>query len=453
MLEYSRAVNLLERMAGPAPPLSVLELVILAGSVVSVAISPIALGARVTEFLAPSLAALIAAVGISAEVVGKTATANGKEVAAATMQCVAEAEGLLANAERAKAILPLCVGISTVAATCSLLVPVALDVMSGNLQVATEIYLLCPLVSVLSAASSSLCLQETTDYCNRAIGVGNRRFAPSTVVGRTWQSQTEQIQSKSRYSLKRWQSFALSVIPAPLLGSLVPGASLSTKTIVISALAAAQTAWFLTQAEYELSTATDAVAIKARSSAVCDTYANQASRSSAILPFTSALSGLCAAATAAIVELPLLNTLSMSHQTIPTILLQVGIATIFPALSSLFAAAAAVSKARCEIDSEAAVLAASTLAIPYDGAGRNPGDGFGPNLLQPLRSVQELIRTVLDRSVVRPFKRWIEVSWRLFRRQRQHQRRKRKNRTSRLRILRRRPGEAGAVASDDGERQ
>jgi hypothetical protein len=433
-------VNLLERLAGPTPPLSALEAAVLAGSVLSVAASPVLLGAHVTEFLAPSLAALIAAVGISAEVVGKTAAANGKEVAAATMQCVAEAEGLLASAERSKAILPLCVGISTVAASWALLVPVAADAVS-SLQVATELYLLCPLVAVLSAATSSLCLQETEDYCQRAIGVGNRRFAPSNIVGRTWLSQTEQIEAKSRSALGRWQRFALSVIPAPLLGSFVPGSTLSTKTIVISALAAAQSAWFLTRAEYALSTASDAVALKARSSAVCDTYANQASRSSAILPFTSALSGLCAAATAAVVELPLLDALtasvaagtssggavssSLPLAALPALLLQVGLTVVFPALSSLFAAAASVSKARCELDAEAAVLAASTLAIPYDRTTENENNrARGPSLLRPLRAVRELIRAVWDKSVVQPARRWIRIYWRVFRLERQQRHRR-----------------------------
>jgi hypothetical protein len=448
-----RTVNLLERLAGPAPPLSALEALVLAGSVVSSAASPLLLGSRVTEFLAPSLAALIAAVGISAEVVGKTAAANGKEVAAATMQCVAEAEGLLANAERSKAILPLCVGVSTVAASWALLVPVALDAVN-SVQVATELYLLCPLVAVLSAATSALCLQETVDYCQRAIGVGNRRFAPSTVVGRTWLSQTEQIQTKSQSTLKRWQSFALSVVPAPLAGSLLlPRAALSTKTIVVAALAAAQSAWFLTQAEYALSKASDAVALKARSSAVCDTYANQASRSSAILPFTSALSGLCAAATAAVVELPLLDALGASGpasalptlaslHAVPALVLQVALTAAFPALSSLFAAAASVSKARCELDAEAAVLAASTLAIPYDrgslgGNNSTRSDTRSPpGLLQPLRSVRELIRAVWDKTLVQPARRWIEIYWRLFRRTRK--KKGRSNRRKRLRVSPRR---------------
>lgn len=68
---------------------------------------------------------------------------------------------------------------------------------------------------------------------------------------------------------------------------------------------------------YEVARAVDAVALKARAAAVSDTYANQGARSGAILPFTSALGGLCAAAAAATVELVPL---------IPNILpLQVGI--------------------------------------------------------------------------------------------------------------------------------
>ena len=55
---------------------------------------------------------------------GKVAVADGKEVAAASVQCAAEAEGLLANAERSKAVIPLCVGIGASAASLSLLVPV-----------------------------------------------------------------------------------------------------------------------------------------------------------------------------------------------------------------------------------------------------------------------------------------------------------------------------------------
>ena len=53
-----------------------------------------------------------AAIGIGAEYTGKVAVADGKEVAATTLQCAAEAEALLAKAERVKAVSPLCVGVS-----------------------------------------------------------------------------------------------------------------------------------------------------------------------------------------------------------------------------------------------------------------------------------------------------------------------------------------------------
>lgn len=59
----------------------------------------------------PSAAAICAAVGISAEYVGKTAFANAKEITAVTVQAAAESEALLAGAERSKSVIPLCVGI------------------------------------------------------------------------------------------------------------------------------------------------------------------------------------------------------------------------------------------------------------------------------------------------------------------------------------------------------
>jgi hypothetical protein len=123
-------------------------------------------------------------------------------------------------------------------------------------------------------------------------------------------STTEQIIGKSSSERNKLRSFCLSVLQAPILGALVPGASLATKSIIVAALAAAQSAYYLAESEYSLARATDAVAVKSRSAAVCDAYANQGARSAAILPFTSALSGFRAAATTAIVELPFLETLS-----------------------------------------------------------------------------------------------------------------------------------------------
>jgi len=45
-------------------------------------------------------------------------------------------------------------------------------------------------------------------------------------------------------------------LPAPVIGSLLGGPSLSTKCIVVAALAAAQSAYFLAQAESVVARAT-----------------------------------------------------------------------------------------------------------------------------------------------------------------------------------------------------
>ena len=77
--------------------------------------------------------------------------------------------------------------------------------------------------------------------------------------------------SSSKSKTDRWWSFAASVLPAPVIGSIVGGPALSSKCILIAALAACQSAYFLALAEGVLARATDAVALKARSAAVCDT--------------------------------------------------------------------------------------------------------------------------------------------------------------------------------------
>jgi len=405
-------VQLLDRLAGNKPQLSALEFALLAGAVSTSLGAPLVLGGHIAEFIAPTTAAFTAAIGIAAEYTGKVAVADGKEVAASSIQCAAEAEGFLANAERSKAITPLCVGVSATAATLALLVPVLLDSIGvgGNLQLATEIYLLCPLLAVLTAAVAGLAVQETRNFCNLAIGVGNRRFARSGLVGRTWLSSTELIERKSSSAQKKWQTFSLSVLPAPLIGALIPG-SLPTKTIVVAALAAAETAFYLAQCEYMLSRACDAVALKARSAAVCDTYANQGARSAAILPFTSALSGVCAAATAAIVELPFIEALGEAGPM--GVFFEACAVTAFPAFSALFAAAASVSKARCEVDAEAAMQAASTIALPYNDENEDP-------VLRPIKGVRELITLTLSNSIKEPMRRFFRKfsfarRWRAFR--------------------------------------
>jgi len=264
------------------------------------------------------------------------------------------------------------------------------------LELGTGLYFLCPLVSILAAAVSSLALLELKGQTARAISVGNRRFAKAGSVGRTWLSTYEQVEQNSKNETSKWRSFAFSIIPGPILGCFIPG-NIATRTIFVAAVAACQSAYYLAMAENTLARGQDAVALKARSAAVCDSYANQGARSSAILPFTSALSSLCAAATAAVVEIPFVE--SLSHAGASGIFAQAGILVIFPTLGSLFAAAASVSKARCEVDAEAATQAASTLALEYEMDASVVADKQSDPVIRPMRGVVELIRCTAKSSV------------------------------------------------------
>ena len=104
LASLEKDMSLLDRMIGQKPQLSNLQLLLLGGAVLSTASSPLFLAGQLTEFIAPSMAAFTAAIGIAAEYRGRVAVADSKEVAAASLQCAAEAEGYLASAERAKAV-------------------------------------------------------------------------------------------------------------------------------------------------------------------------------------------------------------------------------------------------------------------------------------------------------------------------------------------------------------
>lgn len=381
--KMKKDVDLLDDVAGRTPQLSSAELIVLISTVAISAISPALLNIKVVEVLVPAMAALSASVGISAEYVGKVAISNGKEIAALAIQAAAEGESLLAQAERVKAILPLCVGISTTASAFALLAPSFANELLNkfNIQFITEIYLLSPLVAVLAAAIAGLATQESRGLASAAIGVGNRRFASSKSVGRTWLSAAEQVEASATRMTGKWTSFAVGVLPAPIISSIIPG-NLQFKAIVCAAIAAAQAAYYLSTAEYFIACAVDAVALKSRAAAVADTYANQGGRAGSILPFTSALAGLCAAASAAVAEfLPLVSMWE----------LQGILAAVFPSGAALFAAAAAVSKARCEVDAAAASVAA-TEGIAGDSS---------KNYKDPLVSLKQLIELTITSTIVR----------------------------------------------------
>lgn len=369
-----RDVQLLDSVADDQRnQLSVWEFVCLGLSVTVAAAAPIMFpdSPRLVEVVAPATAAFSASIGIGAEYSGKVAVANGKEVAAAAIICAAESEGWLARAERIKAISPLCVGIGATSA--------AFAIVYSQLSIMpSELYLLSPLVAVLSSAVASLATTECSSLASTAMSVGNRRFAKSGTVGRTWLSVTEQIDRTSDSLVNRWRSFIFACIPAPLIGSIIPTADLATKAIIVSSIAAAQSAYYLAQSEYIIARATDSVALKAKSASISDTYANLSAKSAAILPFTSALSSASAAGAAALVEL-------LSIHTLP-LFLECTVTSFFPLVSSIFAAAASVSKERSVVDTEAALKAADTLAVEY-----KTGKGDDDN--NPIKIVFALIQT------------------------------------------------------------
>ena len=190
-----RDMDFLDDVASRSPQLTTVEVILLFTTVIVSGLSPILLSLKVVEVLVPSMAALSASIAISAEYVGKVAVANGKEFAALAIQAAAESEILLAAAERTKAVLPLCVGIATTASFFALLAPSLAYELSSKTGIAliNEVYLLCPLISVLAAAIAGLATQEAQGLANRAIGVGNRRFASSTSVGNTWMSGDDPV--------------------------------------------------------------------------------------------------------------------------------------------------------------------------------------------------------------------------------------------------------------------
>ena len=179
-----RDMAILDDVTSSRSQLTNTELFVLTSTVAVAAGSPFVLPVKLVEVLVPSMAALSAAIGLSAEYVGKTSVAKGKEIAAVTLQAAAEAEVRLAQAERGKAVVPLCVGVSATASAFALLAPALLGELAPKLgvQIITEVYLICPLLAALGAAVASLATAEATALANSAVGLGARRFASSGTV-------------------------------------------------------------------------------------------------------------------------------------------------------------------------------------------------------------------------------------------------------------------------------
>lgn len=366
-------IDLIDEQVGRKPRLGPAEGLTLVASAALAAASPVIWSEKVVEVLIPGCTLLVAAIGVSAEYVGRVATASSKEVAAISLRAAMESEALLASAERSKAVLPLTVGASAAAAALSLVLPPVLSGPGVLSRFQTEMLLVCPMVAIFAATVASLAEVESWGWAEAARNLGRRRTSRAT-INSNWQSQSQAVYNREKGERKRWLSLIWGVSPAPIVALAING-TLAFKAIVATALAAAQAAYYFAAAENAVARATASVALKGRTAAVAETYASQASRVSALLPFTSALIGLCAAFAAIVVEV------------------QPVASATFPALGALVAAAAQVSKACCEADATAAISAAETLGYPPTGESE---DDFGTDLQIPLiPGIVDLIRPIL----------------------------------------------------------
>ena len=335
----------LDADAAARPRVSTGEAAALATSVAAAAAAPFLENPAMAELGVPAAALVVAAVGVAAEYGGRVATATAKEVAAVALRTASEAEAALAAAERAKAACPLCAGLAAAAAAITLALPKHCPLLLLGAA---------PLAGAIAAAVGALAHARASSRAETAENLGKRRFASSAEVGATWRSQTEMVFARDLSEKRRQWTVALALLPTPLAGALCLGGSWQFRAVAAASVAATQAAYHVAAAEFSVAHAAVAVADKQRTAAIIDTYANQASRVGALLPFTSALAGLCAAAAAVVVEVA------------------PAASVLFPALGAVCAAAATVSKACCEADASAAAAASRGLATSEGtGGGRS----------------------------------------------------------------------------------
>ena len=85
-------MDMLDNVVGRTPQLGRVELSILVSTVLISALSPFFLSLNIVEVLVPSMAAVSASIGLSAEYVGKVEVSKSKEISALAIQAAAESE-------------------------------------------------------------------------------------------------------------------------------------------------------------------------------------------------------------------------------------------------------------------------------------------------------------------------------------------------------------------------
>eukprot|EP00746_Dinoflagellata_sp_MGD_P084638 gnl/MRDRNA2_/MRDRNA2_33575_c0_seq1.p1 gnl/MRDRNA2_/MRDRNA2_33575_c0~~gnl/MRDRNA2_/MRDRNA2_33575_c0_seq1.p1 ORF type:complete len:520 (-),score=99.53 gnl/MRDRNA2_/MRDRNA2_33575_c0_seq1:127-1686(-) len=392
--ERQRAVSL-ERIrkdmaaASKKAGLSITETGLLGTSIGLSALAPLVVAEKFIGIVVPSLGVLAAGVAFSAEYNGKIGTAKAKEIAAQSMIVFAEADVYMNRSERAKSIIALCIAIALASFLWSLACGPAWLPHDPAWHrwgipdwVIQQTYLATPLIAGFAAGVADLAATDASSLASTAMGVGIRRFATSDDVVSTWTSTTQRVVESNRRTRTKWLKFILHLVPAPFIAALCPG-DLGWKAIVAAGFGCIQAHYSLSRAEKSIAAATGAVALKKKAAATTDYFANRSAKSSSLLPFTSILSGICAATTVFAVEF---------GSELTSVLGQCLSCATFPALGAMLAAAASISKDGAELDSKATQAAADTVAQTRIGS-----TGFSP-YKQTFREIREVIGETVDKT-------------------------------------------------------
>jgi len=338
-----------------------IELVVLFLTVIVAAVTPAAVkGTEYQETLenlvVPSMTLIAALIGLLSEYTGKTAVCDSKEIAAIATAASAESEVNFAKGEKVCCALPLCLGLTTTTTVFSVILPYIFEGIATltKTHVIKELYVVLPVISVVGGVTALLASEQTVSLCGQAIGVGERRFSSAKKVGRTWLSLSQQVKRSQSNNNKKYFQLGFASALGPFIAAVCPG-PISFKCFLLCATTACQCAYYLAIAEFAVARCTDALALKMRSAATSDSYANQGTAEGSILPFTSALGGICTAGA---------TTVGIFLSTDENLIVKTAVCAAFPTLASLLAAAASVSKVKCIASLDQAREAA--IAIRFD---------------------------------------------------------------------------------------
>ncbi len=96
-----------------------------------------------------------------------------------------------------------------------------------------DLYLLCPLDSILVGVVANLALEVTQGFVTKVINIDLQRFLKQSAMGHSWLlfgDMTQRVSQKSKTD--QWRSFAGLLLPVLIIGSVVGGPSLSAKCML-----------------------------------------------------------------------------------------------------------------------------------------------------------------------------------------------------------------------------